>query len=424
MRILVLNQDWFTRDLRAAGHTVTTCGISHHLDVQIEVPLSHIDTIIKGLPEEKKPDIIVVLDNSAPMILSGLEACPIPIIFYSVDTHHHGALHLALSNIFDYTLVAQKDYLPLFSEAGLEAHWMPLWASQFVTPVAQKKHGAVFVGTLNPKLNPERVKFFDELRTKVDMLCMTGAFPEIFSTSEIVINQTVKRDLNFRVFESMMCGAMLLTERIDNGLFDLFEDGKHLVTYEKGNVDEAAALLRSFLADPKRCREIAACGREEILRVHLETHRAQRLIEIIKNVKKKTSPVICWSGMMNYAILGRNMAKLDTSLSNRAYLCALRVAEEAINRGEVLTEQLSCYLVLAAHRYDSALRSDAGLRLLQRAREAYPDLLLISLACMRTWLNGGQREKAEELARKISPEDVYATFMHAETAIASLLAEN
>lgn len=424
MKILVLNQDWFARDLRAAGHTVVTCGISKHLDLHIEVPLTHIDTIVKALPPEKQPDVIIVLDNSAPVMLTGLEASAIPVIFYSVDTHHHGPLHTALAHVFDHTLVAQKDYLHLFSDAGLEAQWMPLWASEFVKPNPEKKYGAVFVGTLNPKLNPERVRFFDELKTKVDMLCTTGSFPEIFPVSEIVINQTVKRDLNFRVFESMMCGAMLLTERIDNGLFELFEDRKHLVTYEKGNVEEAAQLLRSYLADKKTCREIAACGREEILKKHLESHRAQKLLELIGTMKKKVSPIKFLAAMINYAILGRNMAPIDTGLSNRAYLSALRAAEEGVDRGEIISDEASCYLVLAAHKYDAALKSDAGYRLLQKAHEANPKLMLLSLACMRKWLNGGQRERAETLAKTLSAGDVYQTFLQAETAISNLLAEN
>lgn len=424
MNILVLNQDWFVRDLRAAGHTVFTCGVSPHLDIHVEVPLIHVDTVIKGIPPEQRPELILVLDNSAPALLSGLEETALPIVFYAVDTHHHGMLHHYLAHVFDKTIIAQKDYLSNFSDAGLEVSWMPLWASQYMEPKTQKKHGAVFVGTLNPKLNADRVKFFEKLKTKVDFLCLTGAFPEIFPYSEIVINQTVKRDLNFRVFEAMMSGAMLLTERIENGMPELFRDGEHLVTYEKGNVDEAAGLIKHYLADIPACRRIAQRGREEILARHLEKHRAQIILDAIKNVPKKQSPIKYLAAMCNYTALGRNATTIDASLTGRAFLSALKAAEFAIGRGEQVTEEIACYLVLAAIRYDSSLGGDAGAKLLEKAHEANPQSMLLSLACLRNRLNRGAREQAEELARRLSPHDHYMVFLKAEEAISVLLAEN
>ncbi len=424
MKILCLNQNWFVRDLREAGHTVTTCGIGSHLDVPLDVPLIHLDTVIKGLPPERSPDLILILDNSSPVIVTGFEESPLPIVFYAVDTHHHLALHRYLAHVADKTIVAQKDYLPEFSGVGLEVSWMPLWASARVEPQAQKQHGAVFVGTLNPQLNPERVKFFDELKSKCDLLCMTGAWPEIFSKSEIVVNQTVKRDLNFRVFEAMMSGAMLLTERIDNGLFDLFEDRKHLVTYEKGNVEEASELIRHFLADKTTCRRIADQGREEILARHLESHRSQVILQALQSVTKKTSPIKFAAAMANYATLGRNVSKIDTVLSNRAYLSSLRAGEEAIKRGEPIDESLAAYLVLAAVRYDAALSSTAGALLLEVASEANPDNAFLALARMRSLLNAGKRKQAEELASGLGVADPQRAFVAAEQAVANLIAEN
>lgn len=425
MNILVFNQNWFVRDLRAAGHHVVTCGISKHLDIYLEAPLIHIDSLIKELPADQKPDAILVLDNSAPVLVTGLEESPIPIVFYAVDTHHHTVLHTYLAHVFDRTFVAHKDYLPCFSSAGLQAEWMPLWASEYVEPQVEKRHGAVFVGTLDAKLNPDRVAFFNALQQKVDILCTTGFFPHIFPYSEIVINQTVKRDLNFRVFEAMMCGAMLLTERIENGLFDLFREGEHLVTYEKGSVDEAAELIRYYLANTALCRKIAAQGREEILARHLESHRSAVILEALKTTTKKSTRVRYLAAMANYAILGRNVASIDTAASNRAHLQALRAAERGIQEGEQFTDDLTCLFLLSAIKYDAALNCRSGAQLIEKASEANPQNVLLALAKMRSLLNRGSRRDAEVLAQRINAgEDSYITFLKAEKAIASLLAEN
>src|SRR5690606_12209245 len=179
-------------------------------------------------------------DNSAPIIVDGLEEVEVPTLFYSIDTHHHYDFHRYLAHVFDYTLVAQKDYIPEFERVGGVVEWMPLWAPKHFEPAREKRFGAGFVGTLDEKLNPDRVRVFGELGELVSVLYKQGHYFEIFPYSELVINQTVKGDMNFRIFESMMCGACLLTEEGGNGLTDLFTPGEHLLTYRRNDAADAA----------------------------------------------------------------------------------------------------------------------------------------------------------------------------------------
>ena len=109
MNILVLNQDWFAAEWREAGHRVITCGIATHLDVVVTMPVLHIDTLLDMVPGGFSPDVVVVMDNSSPLLFTGLEETTVPTIFYSVDTHHHAELHGYLFRMFDAFLVAQKD---------------------------------------------------------------------------------------------------------------------------------------------------------------------------------------------------------------------------------------------------------------------------------------------------------------------------
>ncbi len=422
MNILLLNQDWFRRTFEAHGHKVKTCGIGLHLDVVLDQPLIHIDSLLSHQLTGFNPDVILVLDNSAPITVEGLEETKIPTVFYSVDVQHHHYFHKYLFHVFDHTLVAQKDYISHFTPLGGNPEWMPLWAPRYVEASLEKQYQAVFVGNMDPALNPDRVKFFQALKEKIDVYTTIGKYWEIFPLSEIVINQTVKGDLNFRVFEAMMCGALLLTEMSGNGLTELFTPDEHLITYQKGNVEEAADKINALLSDRSFCRKVAEQGRAEILRAHTEEVRASRILDIFKSLQKKSSPIRYFAWMLNYQVLAAKLLEIDAALSRQAIISSLKAAEKALNAGELLDEDLSAALTHACYFYDQHIRTGAGARFLQQAQEAYPDQLLLSLAQIRNYLNQGNLKQASELAQeKVPHKSAQEVFHAAEDIVQQLL---
>ncbi len=424
MNILILNQDWFAEDFRREGHEVTTCGLGTHLDVTLHVPLIHLDSIIEGHLGGKAPDRILILDNSAPLIVEGLAETSIPLLFYSVDVHHHAELHDSLCHVVDHVFMAQRDYCTEINrKSPVPVEWLPLWASRYVEPSSHLEHGCVFVGTLNRELNEERVDFFEALQKEVPVLCMTGKYWEIFPHSRIVINQTVKGDLNFRVFEAMMSGSMLLTEMSGNGLTALFEDGKHLVTYEKGNVQDAAQKIRMYLEQPELARSIAAAGRKEILEKHTTAKRAQKVLEVLLTLQRSTSNQRYFSWMKNFTALSNRLKKIDTELSRKALLAAMRASEMALDRSEQMTEQTAFSFVYACCKYDMSFGSEGGNKLLQQAADVYPEYNLFKLALVRGYLNSGNISAARALAKQIGTEDESFIFSGAEKVITELLNE-
>src|SRR5262249_15456032 len=145
--------------------------------------------------------------------------------------------------------VAQRDYLPGFDGA----RWLPLWAPDDVpAPAAEKRWDIAFVGSLKPSFHPERVDFLHAVAARMPLHATEGAWAEVFPHSRIVLNQTVRGDLNARVFEAMGSGALLLTEHTGNGLLELFGDGTELVTYRRGDVDATIDLARHYLGDERR----------------------------------------------------------------------------------------------------------------------------------------------------------------------------
>ena len=215
---------------------------------------------------------------------------------------------------------------------------------------------------------------------------------------------------------------MLLTERSSNGIFKLFEDGKHLVTYEKGNVDEAAQKIEYYLANKEEARAIARAGREEVLAHHLIAHRAQRIAELCATVKKSSEkPRKYFGWMANCSGLCTRLLKIDTELAKQANVHAMKAAESAISRGEPLDDHLTYLLVFACCFFDRVRQNTSGLQLLKQALSVYPDKTLIALGVIRGLLNIGHVDEARTFAQQIDGDSPERVFASAEEVITTLL---
>ncbi|RME59876.1 MAG: glycosyltransferase family 1 protein [Candidatus Dadabacteria bacterium] len=276
-----------------------------------------------------------------------------------MDTHHHWELHKFLTHIFDKTFVAQKDYLPSLATPYIrDISWLPLWSQDLMTPLEEKTYKTVFVGTLNKTLNPERLNFFSQLQQKVDIFVTQGNYREIYPRSHIVVNQTVKGDLNYRVFEALAAGALLITERTGNGLLELFSEKKHLVTYEKNNVEEAAEKIRYYLNNFAQKEEIAKKGYEEVKQKHLAEHRAYDILR--KGVSKLHSPMASFAAMVNFAVLAKLNEKVDKVLFEKALEKAIHYGVKALRRNEPLIEGCSVYAIYTGVKYDQVKNVKIG----------------------------------------------------------------
>jgi hypothetical protein len=280
MRILVLHGPTF-RDLwRRQGHDVLSWGPYPQCDLRQRVAVVGLADVLAELPPRWNPDLILFGDDCRLLAVTGLEDAPCATAMLSVDAHHNAMWHAPLACAFDEVFVAQGDYLPAYVDAGARrARWLPCWAPDGLpAPAAEKSYEVAFVGTLDPALNPERVALLAALRPRLPLHAASGDWVPVFGRSRIVLNQTVKGDMNARVFEAMASGALLLTERTGNGLLELFADGVHLVTYPRGDVEAVVTLATRYLADEVARAAIAARGRAAVLAAHLESHRGSEVL--------------------------------------------------------------------------------------------------------------------------------------------------
>ncbi len=228
------------------------------------------------------PDLIVVADKSTPPVITGMEFFPCLTVLYAVDTHIHSWLpYYAMA--FDACLVSLKDHIPTFTGMGLPAGrvwWSPPYSHPRDAPCPPDPGTAlrdlVFVGTVDPAVDPGRHSFLEELRRHVpDLYATRGPYRALFSQARLVLNHAAAGDLNFRVFEALGCGACLVTPRVGHGLEELFRDGEDLFLYDPDDMPGLARLVRSLLDDPARRARAAAHGYAAVNAKHRMRHRAE-----------------------------------------------------------------------------------------------------------------------------------------------------
>lgn len=94
------------------------------------------------------------------------------------------------------------------------------------------------------------------------------------------INVAENNANNMRLYEATGVGAMLLTDRKDN-LHDLFDIGREVVAYS--SKEEAAELVRHYMAHPEEAAQIARAGQTRTLREHTYAQRMHELASILKS---------------------------------------------------------------------------------------------------------------------------------------------
>ncbi len=290
MRILNIEAPYFVRVFRKLGHDVLSIGSKPGCDVVLEKPLA-----ARGLFELLRmrgfwPDLAFWVDGCRPPSVLGLELLPCVTIGYSIDQSCN-PWHVPWSASFDHMLLAQKDYVPLFVHGALPrlAEWFPLFfdPSGLVGAEAERDIPVGFVGTVTGSINRERKRFLDAFRTQAPLVVRAGNYFPIYGRSRIVLNQSAAGEANFRIFEGAGCGAVVATERIANGLDEMFAPGEEIALYERGNPDDAARICRSLLADPERLRRMARAGRRRVLRDHTTAARARRILELARALASK-----------------------------------------------------------------------------------------------------------------------------------------
>lgn len=314
MRILILDGHYFVEPLLALGHEVLWIGPDKNSDVVLDkvTPLSKLLNILDK--HQFIPDVTIWSDMCKPPSVAGIEHLPGITVGFSIDQYCN-PWHAPYSAAFDLMLVAQKDYMHMFDTAGPQNHreWFPLFSNAFKDkdPGEERDIPVSFVGTVEGSINVRRKPFMDMFAKRSPLTIKQGNYVPIFNKSRIVLNQSAVGELNFRIFEAMACGAAILTEETNNGMNDLFENGRNVLLYPRDNPLAAAAVAKAALANPESLSELAARGRDLVQSRHTSMVRAKHIMKRVREIWasgptwRKTHPRRAQTFVANaYAMLG------------------------------------------------------------------------------------------------------------------------
>ncbi|MBS1259303.1 MAG: hypothetical protein MAG551_02372 [Candidatus Scalindua arabica] len=81
-----------------------------------------------------------------------------------------------------------------------------------------------------------------------------------------------------RVFETLACGSFQIVDA-KKDVVTLFNSGEHLVCFKK--VLEVKGLVKEYLGNQQKRKEIANSGRNEVLAKHTWVHRIEEMLAAV-----------------------------------------------------------------------------------------------------------------------------------------------
>lgn len=237
------------------------------------------------------PDLLLYIEPGG-LIPRGMERAPFPTACILCDTHLSLEGRQRVARFFDHVFLYHRNYVRFFSSHPRErVHWLPFACDLevFHPSDVERDLDVAFIG--QPMSGSTgRAEVMERLASKFRIndrhYRLRNEIPAVYSRAKIVLNLPLKDDLNFRTFEAMSCGAMLLTRRIDNGQEELFSEGTHYAAYSDD--DELFAKVEYYLAHSEEREAIANAGLAEIRARH---RLEQRLDYLLRCVSAQPDPV-------------------------------------------------------------------------------------------------------------------------------------
>lgn len=290
MKILFCNDghtgatgDYYIKVLEERGHQVVTAGLNR--DIEPPARTVSLKELLERCAEvDFAPDLIIEHESGF-VVTEVREHARVPAVFIEADTPQHYQGHAERSKWFDYCFISQKDYLDYFHRHGNpRTYWLPFACDPEVhrpIPVPEE-YDLAFVGHYFCPPYYDRARLLDRLSRRYRMrIASNVGYDEmalIYSQAKIVFNRSMLGIFNIRPFEAMSCGRLVLTDRIGNGLTDLFQDRKHLVIYGEEDLED---LIDHYLVHDEERNAIAQEGQREVHSKHTYAHRVDQILRTV-----------------------------------------------------------------------------------------------------------------------------------------------
>jgi hypothetical protein len=289
----------YVRCLERLGHRVFRFGfpglVSGPDDGAYIEPGFGPEITLEGIEEAAgfQPDLLLYIDPQG-LIPRGIERAAYPTACILCDTHLRLDVRLLVARFFDHVFLYHRNYLRHFVEhPPARVHWHPYACDlELFHPCGPQRDLDVgFIGQWH--LHPARAKVLSTVAERFSMneqrYYRQSEIPSVYARAKIVVNDPARDDLNFRTFEAMSCGALLLTRRVCNGQELLFEEGHHYAAFS--NEKELLEKLDFYLSHDEEREGIAAAGLAEIRSNHRLEHRIGQLLRDVAEAPDPAAPI-------------------------------------------------------------------------------------------------------------------------------------
>ena len=203
-------------------------------------------------------------------------------IFWSIDSHKDFERHaqFILENKFDITLVSSLNYVSQFEQKGISSFWFPnCYPSDLIKPTTFKNR-PVQVGFCGSKSN--RGEWLSKLSSEFNFHLAINVLAEDMARElysyGICWNRNEADDINFRTFEAMGAGCLMMTNNT-KGIRDLFNGHSIKMYYD---YQDCVDIIRFFINNEEKRLQIAINGYNEVRKNHSYDSRVADLIRIIE----------------------------------------------------------------------------------------------------------------------------------------------
>lgn len=201
-------------------------------------------------------------------------------VFWSIDSHVVLESHVEMCNKHKIDIVLNAVHGHEKHFTNQKTFYFPnAYPDDLIYPLnIEKVNDVGFCGNIN-----NRGEWLDLInynyKLKVDEFVIGHDMVESINKYKIHFNRNISDDLNYRTFETLGCQTFLLTNHTP-GLDELFEIGKHLITYD--SADDLIQKINYYLNNETERNKIAKNGYEHVINNHTYLKRMEQFIKIIK----------------------------------------------------------------------------------------------------------------------------------------------
>lgn len=231
-----------------------------------------------------KPDLVIQDEALAPRVLLwGLHSLDCPTVFWSRDPHLNHYWQGPYAALFDASAVTQKGWMaPLRRAGSRNVRWITWsYARAPWRPHAERPGGVGFVGRISEH-RPVRGLFADFLSARFPFRLETGLpYPEVqpvYQDMRLAPGESIQGEITERLFIAAGAGCLPIEPAHDNGLEELFEPGREVMTYR--DALELADVTAHYLARPDEAGRMGRAAWERAGREHLPEHRLAALHDL------------------------------------------------------------------------------------------------------------------------------------------------